>query len=95
MKFYIAAFILGILIGAFTYRELQKRFFRERSTPLSLVIDQSFLKDNVNSLFNLIETLTKTANEIQEEADKIYSKINRIADMEKEKIEEDDETSPN
>jgi hypothetical protein len=33
-------------------------------------------------------------NEIQVEADKLYNKINRIADMEKEKIEKDDETSP-
>jgi hypothetical protein len=93
LKFYSAAFIIGILLGALVYRELQKRFFQERSTPISVVIDQTVIRDNVTSIFTLIEKLTKTVNEIQEEADTISSKISRIGDMEKENIEEDDEAS--
>ncbi|MHA2113611.1 MAG: hypothetical protein ACXADW_23875 [Candidatus Hodarchaeales archaeon] len=93
LKFYSAAFIIGILIGAFVYRELQKRFYQERSTPISIVIDQTVIGDNVASIFNLIEKLTRTLNEIQGEADTISNKISRIADMEKEKIKEDDEAS--
>ncbi len=81
------------MIGAIAYRELQKRFFRERSTPLSIIIDQSVIRDNITSLFNLIEMLTRTVNEIQEEAEKMTGKINRIGGMENEIFEEDDESS--
>ncbi|MHA2095910.1 MAG: hypothetical protein ACW98F_14920 [Candidatus Hodarchaeales archaeon] len=81
------------MIGAIAYRELQKRFFKERSTPLSIVIDQSVIRENVTSLFNLIEMLTRTVNEIQEEAEKMSAKISRIGGLENEAIEEDDEST--
>ena len=94
LKFYIAAFIGGILIGALIYRELEKRFFSERSIPLSIVIEQSVIKEKVTSLINLEKTLLKTMIKIQEEVDIIFSQLNRIADMEKERIKEENETTP-
>jgi hypothetical protein len=88
LKFYSAAFIVGILVGALAYRELEKRFFRERSTPLSKVIDQSIIRNNVKSLYNLIDELTETLSQIQEETEKIFSQMEKIADVEEEIIEE-------
>ena len=96
LKFYSAAFIVGILVGALVHRELDKRFFRERSTPLGKVIDQSVIRDNVKSLYNLVDELTETLNQIQEETEKIFSQMDKIEDLEEEKIQEEkiEEESP-
>ena len=81
-KLYIAAFVGGVLIGALIYREVQKRYFRERSIPLSIVIDQSVIKGNVSSLFRLRERLSIVLNQIEEEIDSIFSQLDKIADIE-------------
>ncbi len=88
LKFYSAAFIIGIIVGALVHRELDLRFFRERSTPLSKVIDQSVIRKNVKSLYNLVDDLTETLNQIQEETEKIFSQVEKIADLEEERIED-------
>jgi hypothetical protein len=85
LKFYMAAFIGGIFIGALIYREVEKRFFRERSIPLSIVIEQSVIRDKVSSLINLEKTLSKTVSQIQGEVETIFSQLNRLADMEDER----------
>ena len=85
LKFYIAAFIGGILIGALIYREVERRFFSERSIPLSIVIEQSVIREKVTSLINLEKTLLKTMIQIQEEVETIFNQLNRIADMEEER----------
>ena len=73
---------MGILIGALLYREITKRFFSERSIPLSIVIEQSVIRDKVSTLMNLVKIMSNTVIQIQEEIDAIFSQLNRIADME-------------
>jgi hypothetical protein len=81
------------LIGALLHREITKRFFRERSIPLSIVIEQSVIQDKVSTLLNLEKTMSKTVNQIQEEAETIFIQLNKIADMEEEPTKTENGTS--